>query len=972
MRNPRLLSLLFLLAFILSATSFASRVYHTPFKGRLTVSRLPRLSGDGTLSLELRSNLDEPVFAEVILVAPDGVEFLSQSRFERVYLPPNGEISLNAVISVSRPGEYPIQAIVYPFGQHFSISLHVDDSGSSVSRVVHLPERALVRSELASVNPQQPDTLKVFGRVTYYDDNERKFMPIKNLPLELFDSNMLFDAKLSETVTDEEGRFEFPPVSNREADGTRLDVYILAAFNNSVLSIEDGLGKIYQIISEVVRNAPDGEVEINLFLDENHPNRGLGAIFNEVQKVHDFFLKRVSWSRRKLPVLYPSEGDTLFYSYSYNQLSGQIVSERMNIPYGEEWHKVGLFHEYGHSVMSAAYGFNFYELPISERFADRPHWVYTVSDERFAMNEGWAEFVESAVEDNAFNLRGYVNADLPNIETNRWWTGAVDGKGTNDNGAIVEGSVASILWDIFDTPQSTDTTPGVDDDRINDMFGQLWLIFTTDHPKSILDIAEGWRKYGFENYDALVEIFTSNGVQLDLNQPPSIRIISPSQLIVTSSEVHISWEASDPDGDPVTVDLYYDTDQTPPGTLIASGLNGKSYDWNPVDLGLPDGRYYIYAVACDPKGAKAQSYGPTPIIVDRSPLPPPLITSPTHPDQSRWYPTGNVTLKLESRSQTFSIVLDRSPDTTPDEKADLFKGMIGYSNLSDGIWWFHARAYSTLGYWSGASHFSFRIDSSPPPPPGELDIELVKGEMKGMITWKPVEDLSGISGYEVQVDVDSTDFSQGLVVDRSVTEDKVKFDLIPDRTYHARVRAVNGAGLSSRWSYSPDFESPKIVPWDINGDGTVDIFDLVLVAKNFGKVSVQVDLNGDGKVDVLDLVLVGKHFGEQTGQAAPMEKVVGSTKLLQCYPNPFNPETWLPFTLGEFGRVKIIIYDLNGRTVRHIDMGVLEPGNYIERSRAPMWDGRDDRGERLPCGIYFYSLQVDGKLMGLKKAALER
>ena len=972
MRNFRFLSLLLLLVFILSATSFATRVYHKPFNGELTVSRLPRIGGEGTLSLELRSNLSDPIFAEVILVAPDGVKFLSRSRFDRVYLPPRGETSLNAVIAVSRPGEYPIQAIVYPSGQHFSISLHVDDSGSSVSRVVYPPERALVRSELASVNPQQPDTLKVFGRVTYYDDNERKFMPIKNLPLELFDSNMLFDAKLSETVTDEEGRFEFPPVSNREADGTRLDVYILAAFNNSVLSIEDGLGKIYQIISEVVRNAPDGEVEINLFLDENHPNRGLGAIFNEVQKVHDFFLKRVSWSRRKLPVLYPSEGDTLFYSYSYNQLSGQIVSERMNIPYGEEWHKVGLFHEYGHSVMSAAYGFNFYELPISERFADRPHWVYTVSDERFAMNEGWAEFVESAVEDNAFNLRGYVNADLPNIETNRWWTGAVDGKGTNDNGAIVEGSVASILWDIFDTPQSTDTTPGVDDDRINDMFGQLWLIFTTDHPKSILDIAEGWRKYGFENYDALVEIFTSNGVQLDLNQPPSIRIISPSQLIVTSSEVHISWEASDPDGDPVTVDLYYDTDQTPPGTLIASGLNGKSYDWNPVDLGLPDGRYYIYAVACDPKGAKAQSYGPTPIIVDRSPLPPPLITSPTHPDQSRWYPTGNVTLKLESRSQTFSIVLDRSPDTTPDEKADLFKGMIGYSNLSDGIWWFHARAYSTLGYWSGASHFSFRIDSSPPPPPGELDIELVKGEMKGMITWKPVEDLSGISGYEVQVDVDSTDFSQGLVVDRSVTEDKVKFDLIPDRTYHARVRAVNGAGLSSRWSYSPDFESPKIVPWDINGDGTVDIFDLVLVAKNFGKVSVQADLNGDGKVDVLDLVLVGKHFGEQTGQAAPMEKVVGSTKLLQCYPNPFNPETWLPFTLGEFGRVKIIIYDLNGRTVRHIDMGVLEPGNYIERSRAPMWDGRDDRGERLPCGIYFYSLQVDGKLMGLKKAALER
>lgn len=972
MRNPRLLSLLFLLAFILSATSFASRVYHLPFKGELTVPRPPRLGGEGTISLDLRSSLNEPIFVEVIFVAPEGVEFLSQSRFEGVYLPPGDEISLNVAISVSRPGEYPIQTIVYPFGRHFSVSLSVDESGSRVSRVLHLSERAVVRSELASVNPLQPGVLKVFGKVTYYDDNERKFMPIKNLPLELFDSNMLFDAKLSETLTDENGQFEFPSVSNREADGTHLDIYILATFDNAVLSIEDELGKVYQIISEVVRDAPDGEVEINLILDENHPNRGLGAIFNEVQKAHDFFLKEAGWSRRKLPVLYPSDGEILFYSYSYNQLSGQIISERMNVPYGEEWHKVGLFHEYGHSVMSAAYGFNFYELPISERFANRPHWVYTVSDERFAMNEGWAEFVEAAVEDNAFNLRGYVNADLPNIETNSWWTGAVDGKGTNDNGAIVEGSVASILWDIFDTPQSTDTTPGVDDDRISNMFEQLWQIFTTDRPKSILDIADGWRRRGFENYDALVEIFISNGIPLESNQSPSIRITSPSRLTVTSDEVRISWEASDPDGDPVSVDLYYDTDQTPPGRMIASGLKGGSYDWNPVKSGLPDGRYYIYVVATDPKGAKALSYGSTPIIVDRSPLPPPLITSPTHPDQDRWYPGGNVTLKLESRSQTFSVVLDRSPDTIPDEKADLFKDVIGYSNLPDGVWWFHARAYSPLGYWSGTSHFSLRIDRSPPPPPEGVDIQIVKGEMKGMVTWKPVEDLSGISGYEVQVDLDSADFSEGLVLNERVVGGEAKFDLSPGHTYRARVRAVNGAGLSSGWSYSPDFKSPQILPWDINGDGVVDIFDLVLVARNFGRVSAQADLNEDGKVDVLDLVLVGKHFGKRTAQAAPAVATAGSTELLQCYPNPFNPETWLPFTLGEPGRVRIIIYDLKGRPVRDIDMGDLRPGRYIERSRAPMWDGRDDRGERLPSGIYFYSLQVNGRLIGLKKAILER
>lgn len=879
---------------------------------------------------------------------------------------------MNVIITVHRPGEYPIQAIVYPFGQHFSLFLSVDETGMRVLRSIRLPEVAHARTEIVSVPSRQGGSLKVVGRVTYYDDNELKFMPIVNLPLELFDSNMIFDIKLSETVTDEDGRFEFPSVSNLEANGTRLDVYILAAFDNAVLSIKDLSGHVYQIISEVVRDAPDGEVEINLILDENHPNRGLGAIFNHVQRAHDFFLEEVNWSRKKLPVLYPADGDTLFYSYSYNQLSGRIISERMNIPYGEEWHKVGLFHEYGHSVMSAAYGFNFYELPISERFADKPHWVYTVSDESFAMNEGWAEFVEAAVEDNALNLRGYVNADLPNIETNGWWTGTVDGKGVNDNGAVVEGAVASILWDITDTPDSIDTEPGVDDDRISDMFAQLWHIFTTVHPKSILDVAEEWRRNGFENYDALLEIYAANGIQIVSNEPPSVRIISPSNLIVASDVVRISWESSDPDGDPVTTDLYYDADQTPPGTLIASNLKGNKYEWDPIGSGVPDGKYYIYLVVRDPKGAKAEAYGPAPIVVDRSPLPPPNIASPTHPDQNRWYPEGNVVLSLESRSSTFSVVLDKSPDTVPDEKADLFRREISYSNLSDGIWWFHARAYSPLGYWSRSSHFSFRIDSSPPPTPDDVRIESIKGQMRGIVRWNPVEDLSGISGYQVQVDVDSTDFSQGLVVDARTGESEIQFDLDPGHTYRARVQAVNGAGLSSRWSYSPEFESPQIAPWDVNGDGVVDIFDLVLVAKNFGKVFGPADLNEDGKVDVLDLVLVGRHFGEQVGGAAPAGVSLRSTELLRCYPNPFNPETWLPFTLGEFGRVVITIYDLAGRTVRRIEMGELEPGSYVERSRAPLWDGRDDRGERLPSGVYFYSLRVNGKLMGLKKAVLER
>ena len=82
------------------------------------------------------------------------------------------------------------------------------------------------------------------------------------------------------------------------------------------------------------------------------------------------------------------------------------------------------------------------------------------------------------------------------------------------------------------------------------------------------------------------------------------------------------------------------------------------------------------------------------------------------------------------------------------------------------------------------------------------------------------------------------------------------------------------------------------------------------------------------------------------------------TKLLSNYPNPFNPETWIPFQLVEDANVTLTIYDVDGRIVRSLDIGHQKAGVYETRNKAIYWDGRNDLGEHVASGVYFYHLKA--------------
>ena len=83
-----------------------------------------------------------------------------------------------------------------------------------------------------------------------------------------------------------------------------------------------------------------------------------------------------------------------------------------------------------------------------------------------------------------------------------------------------------------------------------------------------------------------------------------------------------------------------------------------------------------------------------------------------------------------------------------------------------------------------------------------------------------------------------------------------------------------------------------------------------------------------------------------------------ATAAYQNFPNPFNPETWMPYDLAEEAEVTITIYDTSGNIIRTLSLGIQPAGTYTSRSKAAYWNGRSDTGELVSSGVYLYHLKA--------------
>ena len=86
--------------------------------------------------------------------------------------------------------------------------------------------------------------------------------------------------------------------------------------------------------------------------------------------------------------------------------------------------------------------------------------------------------------------------------------------------------------------------------------------------------------------------------------------------------------------------------------------------------------------------------------------------------------------------------------------------------------------------------------------------------------------------------------------------------------------------------------------------------------------------------------------------------VPAQSMVLPNFPNPFNPETWIPYQLSRDSHVTIAIYDLQGHLIGTLDIGQKPSGYYLSKSQAAYWDGRSGTGELVSSGLYFYHLKA--------------
>ncbi|RKU27374.1 hypothetical protein C6497_11540 [Candidatus Poribacteria bacterium] len=224
----------------------------------------------------------------------------------------------------------------------------------------------------------------------------------------------------------------------------------------------------------------------------------------------------------------------------------------------------------------------------------------------------------------------------------------------------------------------------------------------------------------------------------------------------------------------------------------------------------------------------------------------------------------------------------------------------------------------------------------------------------------------------------------------------------------------DGTVLIWDWRQSDVNQETQYTLEDVNRDGVVDIQDLIYVASQFGSTDHEnaADINQDGIVDIADIVIIANAL--QNENAAPVgvssstnllstEKIKSwiaqaqkyrntsiefqkgitileyllttltpkSSALLNNYPNPFNPETWIPYQLSKQANVSIYIYSSDGHLVRTLNIGNQSGGVYLSRNKAAYWDGNNDIGESVASGVYFYTLSA-GEFSATRRMVIQK
>ena len=234
--------------------------------------------------------------------------------------------------------------------------------------------------------------------------------------------------------------------------------------------------------------------------------------------------------------------------------------------------------------------------------------------------------------------------------------------------------------------------------------------------------------------------------------------------------------------------------------------------------------------------------------------------------------------------------------------------------------------------------------------PNHLTLDIRRGKMywteqTGSRTGKIQR--ANLDGTNVELVKNLTSVPRGIVID----------------SVNGKIYLTNAWGKVQRLNLNgSNFQPNLITGLKSLGEITVDVAGAKLYWTEKDSIR-RANFNGENIQDVI--TGLGTPSGVVLGISSPHTAVAAApvttaapdqTLLLTNYPNPFNPETWIPFQLAAPADVSVKIYTVDGKLVRSLALGHLAAGVYQHRSRAAYWDGRNAQGEPVASGIYFYTL----------------
>lgn len=441
-----------------------------------------------------------------------------------------------------------------------------------------------VRDDVKTSTTVKSNTASVSGTFQY-DNTNGNSQAGRGFLIEVYDSDdSSGDDLIATTRTDSSGSFTASFDATTEPGENSSEVYVLVYAENHAAEVTDSAGNNYAVKSKTIDGVKNGDsVSLGTFAPQSNNQPYQAADWS--LDARRFTSSEADWNRSKIQIKWP-DGTWAVYYYAWDG-SGTVVEEYISLPdrsqYG--WNRETVYHEYGHAAMTNLYDRNVYNMPEEESY-NSCHVPWSETDNGFALSEGFAEFFASAVyQKPALDYNRYGD-----IETNEWYNidgnplGCIPGDSGDMDGNIVEGSYASIWWDMIDSGYAND-------ENLDYSFSSVLLSIENNHPQSMRDFISTW---SHDDSYRLRPTYYRYGID---TKTTTVRAFEATSVGTTSASVS-GYLVGLGGQDTTTVGIRYWPKGSPQQSTWAVQVNKSSPGELLVDItGLQSGTTYIIETA---------------------------------------------------------------------------------------------------------------------------------------------------------------------------------------------------------------------------------------------------------------------------------------------------------------------------------------------------------------------------------------